>query len=60
MLAYSVLVVFLPLSLARRFHYPLISAPLPSFQVQLLSPILDFLCSLHTFDPCRSQFQVFL
>lgn len=42
--------------MARRFHYPLIFASFPSFSVSLLSPILDFLCSLHTFDLCRSQF----
>lgn len=47
--------------MARRFHYPLISASLPSFQVQLLffQTLTFFARFIHTFDPCRRKFVLF-
>lgn len=55
MLAYSVVVVFAHGSaLSLSFSFCFLSFFF--FEVSLLSPILDFLCSLHTFDLCRSQF----
>lgn len=47
--------------MARRFHYPLISASLPSFQVKLLffQTFTFFARFIHTFDPCRRKFVLF-
>lgn len=67
MLAYSVLVVFAhgsALSLSFFLCFPSFfssSTPPSPYQSSVWKPIFDFLYSLHTFDPCRSQFsQVFL